>query len=174
MFEVIIIGAEPAALAAAIYTAKNKLKTLVLAKEFFMYPKSAKSALLDYDELKNEFENQLKATPEFLELQIKKEITSLEKNIVSFSVEIKNGSLFYSKAIIIATGSGEVAFDILTLKNSAGKIKVDALGKTNIPGIFAVGSVTNSSFTDILTAAGQGATAALSVSKFFEDLKSKR
>ena len=45
--------------------------------------------------------------------------------------------------------------------DNAGQIKVDALGSTNVPGIFAAGDVTNSKHKQIVVASGAGAIAAL-------------
>ena len=47
-------------------------------------------------------------------------------------------------------------------KNDLGEILVDMTGKTNVPGIFAAGDVTNIPFKQIAIAAGQGVTASLS------------
>jgi len=49
-----------------------------------------------------------------------------------------------------------------TEKNPTGEIIIDQKCQTSIPGIFAAGDVTNIPFKQIVIAAGQGATAALS------------
>ena len=46
--------------------------------------------------------------------------------------------------------------------NEAGEIKVNTLGETNIPGLYAAGDVTNVPYKQIIVAAGQGVTALLS------------
>lgn len=166
MYDIIIIGSGPAGMAAAVYTAKNKLKTLVLGKEHHVYELEGDLALLKFADLKKTFESELKANTENLEFQNNLEITALEKNVVSFSVEIKSGALFYSKAVIIATGRTGANFDLLTNKDSAEKIKVDANMKTNIPGIFAAGDATMAAGYDFFVSAGQGAKAALSAVEF--------
>lgn len=47
-------------------------------------------------------------------------------------------------------------------KSPNGSIKIDSLARTNVPGLFAAGDVTDGPFRQIAIAAGQGATAALS------------
>jgi thioredoxin reductase (NADPH) len=166
MYDVVIIGAGPAGMTAGVYAAKNKLKALVVAK---IIPEHSSDSLglLSYENLKKEFENEIKTNGEFLELQSGREVVSLEKNVVSFSVEIKSGGLYYCKCVIVAIGGAETIFDLITYKEQ-GKIKVDSGMKTNIPGIFAAGDVTASSIQDVLVSAGQGAQAALSALRFLK------
>lgn len=54
-------------------------------------------------------------------------------------------------------------FVTIAKKNPAGEIIVNMLCQTSVPGLFAAGDVTNIPFKQISIAAGQGATAALSV-----------
>ncbi|MDD5495850.1 MAG: FAD-dependent oxidoreductase [Candidatus Omnitrophica bacterium] len=51
-------------------------------------------------------------------------------------------------------------------KNAAGEIKVDAYNRTNIPGIFAAGDVTDVPEKQIIIAAGEGAKAALGAFRY--------
>jgi thioredoxin-disulfide reductase len=53
-------------------------------------------------------------------------------------------------------------------KNVCGEIIVDANSATNIPGLFAAGDVTDVPFKQIVIAAGQGTTAALSAVKYLD------
>ncbi len=168
MYDVIIIGSGPAGLVASIYTAKNNLKTLILTKELLDYSEHNDFQLLSFAKIQDEFENVVKQKPDLLELQRKKEIISLEKNIVSFSVEVKNGTLYYSKVIIVACGGVSTEFDLITHKNLEGRIKINANMETNIPGIFAAGNVTQTLKNDILTSAGQGAKAGNSAVQFLK------
>lgn len=45
--------------------------------------------------------------------------------------------------------------------NNRGEIITDSAGRTNIPGIYAAGDVTDSAYKQIIIAMGSGATAAL-------------
>ncbi len=55
-------------------------------------------------------------------------------------------------------------------RTASGEIKIDALGKTNIPGLFAAGDVTDMPYKQIGIAAGQGIAAALSCVDFLNKL----
>ena len=116
----------------------------------------------------------------FFELAVKKdeidfqnnqEVISLEKNIISFSVECKSGKSYYGKSVIIATGKGETGFDLLTHKDPDGKIKVNSVMATNIAGIFAAGEVQSMSTQDFLINSAQGAQATISAMKFLHQQK---
>ena len=158
-------------MAASLYASKGKLKTLVVAKEILDLPKENTLDFFSGTDLKKSFEDELKRNKKYLQLE-KQEVVSLEKNIVSFAIEFKTGAMEYAKSVIIATGQnrqtkeGNTVFDLITLKDMQGKIKVDSGMKTNVPGIFAAGEATDVSSADSFTIAGQGATAAMSVINF--------
>lgn len=52
-----------------------------------------------------------------------------------------------------------------------GLIKTDELLQTNLPGVFAAGDVRSGATMQIASAVGEGATAALSIRKYLEDLE---
>lgn len=56
-------------------------------------------------------------------------------------------------------------------KNKNGEIIVDSLNRTNIPGIFAAGDVTDVPEKQIIVAAGEGAKAVLGVFRYLSGLK---
>jgi alkyl hydroperoxide reductase subunit F len=56
-------------------------------------------------------------------------------------------------------------------KNQLGEIKVDSFNRTNIPGVFAAGDVTDVPEKQIIIAAGEGAKAALSVFSYLAHRK---
>jgi len=58
-------------------------------------------------------------------------------------------------------------------KNAANEINIDLANQTNIPGIFAAGDVTNVLEKQIIIAAGEGAKAALSASRYLAQKKFK-
>lgn len=77
-------------------------------------------------------------------------------------------TLFACDGVFVAIGhiaNTELATDIGVLLNSDGTIKVDRSMRTNIPRVYAAGDVTGG-VRQIVTAVGEGATAALSA---FED-----
>ncbi len=57
-------------------------------------------------------------------------------------------------------------------KNNFNEIKVNAACETNIPGLFAAGDVTNVPYKQIVIAAGQGCTAALSAVAYLNRISS--
>lgn len=56
-------------------------------------------------------------------------------------------------------------------KNEFGEIRTDKIGKTNIPGLYAAGDVTDIPYNQLVIAAGQGVTAVLSVVDYLNKLK---
>ncbi len=56
-------------------------------------------------------------------------------------------------------------------KNEFGEIIVNMRGETNVPGLYAAGDVSNIPFKQIVIAAGQGATAVLSVIEYVNRLE---
>ena len=165
MHDVIIIGAGPAGLTAAVYASRHKLNTLVLAKA--KAPKHAEKfsvAGFSYSALVHQFDQLLKTSGAGLEFKDKQEIISIEKNVVSFSVENKRGEIFYAKNVIMAYGAGnELGFENLTAKTADGKIKIDSRQATNVPGIWAIGDAAVGAKKDVFTSAGEGARAVLSI-----------
>ncbi|MBI2129164.1 FAD-dependent oxidoreductase [Candidatus Woesearchaeota archaeon] len=65
----------------------------------------------------------------------------------------------------------ETDFANIAKKNEFGEIIIDQSAKTNIPGIFAAGDVTNTPEKQIVVAAGEGAKAALGAIRYLSSLK---
>lgn len=111
MYDVIIIGAGPAGMTAAIYTARKRLNTLVLAKEAggqMVWSNDVENysgfSMITGAELTSKFQEHLASLKENLEVKLGTEVIALEKNITSFSVEDKAGNQYFGKTVIIATG----------------------------------------------------------------------
>ncbi len=111
MYDVIIIGAGPAGMTAGIYTARKKLKTLILAKEVggqMVWSSDVENysgfSMISGGDLTNKFREHLDTIKEDLELKDGFEVFNIEKNITSFEVETKQGQNFFAKTIIIASG----------------------------------------------------------------------
>lgn len=58
--------------------------------------------------------------------------------------------------------------------NQQGEIMATVRGETNIPGVFAAGDVTDSPYKQIITAMGDGATAALAANDYINQMHSER
>lgn len=111
MYDCIIIGAGPAGMTAAIYTARRKLKTLVLAKAVggqMIWSADVENytgfTMISGADLTLRFQEHMAALKEDLEVKLDIEVVKLEKNITSFTVEDKQGNVYYAKSIIIASG----------------------------------------------------------------------
>jgi alkyl hydroperoxide reductase subunit F len=111
MYDVIIIGAGPAGMTAGIYAARKKLKTLILTKEVggqmgwsLDMENYSGFTVIDGVSLTKKFRDHLESIPEDLELQKGVEVTNIEKNITTFSVQDKTGFIHYGKSVIIASG----------------------------------------------------------------------
>ncbi len=73
-------------------------------------------------------------------------------------VEYEADGMFVEKAL---TPNSDIVKDIVKL-DERGRIIVDSANRTNVPGIFAAGDVTNNVAEQVLIAVGDGAKAALS------------
>ncbi len=111
MYDVVIIGAGPAGMTAAIYTARKKLKTLLLSKDMggqMVWSADVENytgfSFISGADLALKFQEHLKSIPEDLELKLGVEVAELERNITSFEIQDKTGMSYYGRSVIIATG----------------------------------------------------------------------
>lgn len=108
-YEVIIIGAGPAGMTAAVYAARKKLKTLLVSKDL------GGQVLLTSDienymgyqyitgpELTAKFHQQVKQYP--IDIIVGEEVEKLSAGDGQFTVITKRGKSFAGKAVIIASG----------------------------------------------------------------------
>jgi len=123
MFDVIIIGRGPAGLSASLYTARAKLKTLIIGKDDSALRKAGKienyfgfSNAVSGEFLLNEGEKQAKS---FGVQIIDDDVISIEKDDF-FSVITSNG-LYTGKAVLLATGQPQKKIRIENLAKFEGK-----------------------------------------------------
>lgn len=86
-------------------------------------------------------------------------------------IELNDGTKFDVSGLIIEIG---YIVDNSFVKNlvkidSKGQIMVDVNNQTSIPGIFAAGDLTDTPFQQLVIAAGEGATAALSAYQYIQN-----
>lgn len=108
MHDIIIIGAGPAGLTAAIYAARKKLKTLVLSKDVggqtiwsFGVENYPGFRMISGVELVQKFEEQIEGLE--VELRTNEEVLGIEQKRGYFEVLAKDGK-YHGKAVIIASG----------------------------------------------------------------------
>ncbi|HMQ01924.1 MAG TPA: FAD-dependent oxidoreductase [Candidatus Doudnabacteria bacterium] len=111
MYDVIIIGAGPAGMTSAIYTARKKLNTLVLSKDAggqMVWSSDVENytgfSMITGADLTLKFQEHLASLKESLEVKLGVEVISLERNITSFIVEDTSGNQYFAKTVIIASG----------------------------------------------------------------------
>jgi thioredoxin-disulfide reductase len=110
MFELIIVGGGPAGVSAGIYASRQKIKTLLIAKDFQgqigKKPVDVENFLgftkLPGMELAKKFEDHVKSYD--IETLVDG-VEKIEKNGEEFLVKTEGGKEFTSKAVIIATGA---------------------------------------------------------------------
>ena len=109
MYELIIIGGGPAGMTAAVYAARKKIKTLMLAREMggqVVWTSNIENymgyQLVDGLELMDKFTQQLKQFP--LDRQESQEVTGITSRADGFEVAVASGQKYTSAALIIATG----------------------------------------------------------------------
>lgn len=104
----------------------------------------------------------------------------MEENIAEISgdgKEVKSVTLTSGRKVetdgvfvfIGMTPSSAVAAELAETEN--GFIKVDRSGRTTLPGLFAAGDVTTTSFRQVVTAAADGARASHSADEYIQSLK---
>ncbi len=149
-----VIGGGDAALTAAILLSKFAKKVYIIYRK----PEFTKAEVSWVDEVKK-LENVELMFNEEVEALIGKE--KLEKVKLKSEKEVELNGLFIE---IGGLPNTKLAAE-LGLKLENGTIIVDKDQSTNVPGIFAAGDVTNRPFRQIISAAGDGATACFTAYK---------
>ncbi len=109
MYELIIIGAGPAGMTAAVYAARKRINALLLSKDLGGQPLTTVGIenymgyqYIEGPELMQKFEEQVKQFP--LEQRIGQGASSLSRLDAGFEVGTDQGESYRAKAVIIATG----------------------------------------------------------------------
>lgn len=111
MYDCIIIGAGPAGMTAGIYTARRKMKTLIISKTIggqMVWSADVENytgfTMISGADLTLRFQEHMAALKDDLEVKIGEEVASIEKNITTITVTTKTGDVYYGKTVIIASG----------------------------------------------------------------------
>lgn len=111
MYDLIIIGGGPAGVAAGIYAARKKLKTLMVSGDIGGQPVIASKInnfvgfkSLSGVELKKSLEEHLRSH-ESIEIKEGQKVSKIEKNGEEFLITVENGEIFKTKTVLLAMGS---------------------------------------------------------------------
>jgi len=109
MYELIIIGGGPAGMTSAVYAARKKINTLMLARDIggqVMWTSSIENYMgyqyVEGMELMDKFETQLKQFP--IDREDGEEVTRVTKQGEVFEVHTATGKVYQSSAVIMTTG----------------------------------------------------------------------
>lgn len=170
MFDVVVIGAGPAGASAALFTAKAGKQTLVIDNDKSVTKRAWLQnhyGVLDITgpEL---VENGKKQASKFGAEIVKATVTNISKTENGFKVETDEKE-YEAKHVIVATGMMAdlaVKIGLTTKPGTEPRVKtildVDSLGKTNIEGIWAAGTIAGVSMHTIVTS-GDGAKVAINL-----------
>lgn len=171
MNDVLIIGAGPAGASAAIFTAKANKKTVVIDSDKGMTRRAWFENFYGIEQISG---------PDLVDTginQLKKlgaeyvsdTVVQVEAIAEGFKVVTEAGAEYEAKHVILASGIHVDLAEKLGLRTVPGtepRIKtivlVDEAGKTNVPGVWAAGTVAGVSVHAIITA-GDGAKVAINV-----------
>ena len=109
MYDVVIIGAGPAGMTAAVYCARKKLSTLLLSKDVggqTLWTNDIENYMgyqfIEGPELVEKFEQQVRQFP--IDVKIEEDVVGLTKVDGGFEVLTASGGTYRAKAAIIASG----------------------------------------------------------------------
>lgn len=158
-----VVGGGDAALTAALLLAKYAKKVYVIYRK----PEFTKAEVAWVDEVNNTENIETVFTAEVKELIGK---DKLEK------VKLSNGNELDIDGLFIEIGgtSNIKLAEELDLELENGNIVVDKHQKTNVQGVFAAGDVTNRPFKQMISAAGDGATACYTAYKELQKEKAEK
>lgn len=111
MYDVVIIGGGPAGMTAAIYTARKKLKTLLLTKQLggqMVWSSDVENytgfSMISGADLTLKFHEHLNHITEDLEVKEGVTVQSIERNVTLFQVVDSAEQEYFTRSIIIASG----------------------------------------------------------------------
>ena len=120
MNELLIIGGGPAGVAGAVYAARKRLKTVLVAEE--IGGQSVVSSGIENwigtreisgSDLAKAFQTHLDAVKgDAITLAVGERVVTLEKNAAGFLIRTKTGKEFAAKAVLIASGAGRRKLDV--------------------------------------------------------------
>ncbi|MCR4394262.1 MAG: FAD-dependent oxidoreductase [Dehalococcoidales bacterium] len=117
MYDLIIIGGGPAGMTAAVYAARKKINTLLLAREVggqVITTRWVENYMgyqyIEGTELMDKFEEQIRQFP--IDRKIGDEAVQIVRTDSFFRVQTRLGESYESKAVIVATGKTSRKLDV--------------------------------------------------------------
>jgi NADH-dependent peroxiredoxin subunit F len=109
MYELIIVGAGPAGMTAAVYAARKKLNTLLVSQDVggqAIWASKVENYMgyqfIEGAELMRKFEDQVKLFP--VDQKIGEEVATMAKSDGTFEIRTAGGDTYQAKSVILATG----------------------------------------------------------------------
>jgi len=128
MYELIIIGAGPAGMTAAVYTARKKLNTLLISYDIGGQPLATAGVenytgyqFIEGPELMQKFEEQVRQFPSDVKIKIGQRAESVSRIDRGFEVWSDKGETYQAKAAIFATGKRPRQLNVLGEKELLGR-----------------------------------------------------
>ncbi len=126
MYDLIIIGGGPAGLAASVYAARKRLKTLLISINIGGQINTTRGIenylgyqFIEGPELISKFESQVSQFP--IDQKIGEKVTRIQKNEGGFEAITESGGKYQAKAIILATGKSPRKLNVPGEAEFAGK-----------------------------------------------------
>ncbi|WDL95404.1 FAD-dependent oxidoreductase [Alicyclobacillus sp. ALC3] len=170
MYDVAVIGSGPAGASAAIFTAKAGKKTVMFDGDLGVTKRAwvrNHYGVVDVDG-PNLVATGKQQAQQFGTESVEAKVTSVSKSGDGFKIVTESGE-YEAANVIVATGFWTDLADNLGVKTKDGTeprvktiIDVDAEGRTNVPGVWAAGTVAGVSVHTIVTA-GDGARVAINL-----------
>ena len=128
MYELIIVGAGPAGMTAAVYAARKRLNTLLISDDVGGQPLTTVGIenymgyqFIEGPELMQKFEEQVRQFPSDVKVQVGQKAESLSRMDGGFEVKTDKGEIHRAKAVIFATGKRPRQLNVLGEKEFLGR-----------------------------------------------------
>ncbi len=128
MYELIIVGAGPAGMTAAVYAARKRLNTLLISDDVGGQPITTVGIenymgyqFIEGPELMQKFEEQVRQFPSDVKVQVGQKAESLSRIDGGFEIKTDKGEIHRAKAVIFATGKRPRKLNVLGEKEFLGR-----------------------------------------------------
>jgi thioredoxin reductase (NADPH) len=166
---IVVVGGGDSAMEEALFLSRFASKVIILVRSNKLRASKAMIKKVELnDKIKIRFNNEVIEANGDIEGNLESII--IVDNSTEEKKKIHCAGLFYA---IGHTPNSEIVKDIVKLKSNNYIEKVNGSTKTNVPGIFAAGDVSDDIYRQAITAAASGCIAALDLSKYMESIIKK-